>query len=187
MRYAKTRLGWLGGCAALVVLAGCVTTKLEDAIPADVQDRFERVSDGGAALRLVLNPDGEQVNIDTGAADISLNRLFSGMVGELAESKFGGVDEAAGDTLNIDVTYLGVESRTYRGAPYIHRLDMTVRTEFRDGERRVARESTRYAASDVQGYSVATEQIYDLLLQHILAIDALIDTEFAAGGWSGEE
>ena len=176
----EVRLRWLGGCLALLVLAGCVTTKLDDAIPADVQDQFDRVSEEGVAVRLMSRPNGEQVTINTGAVNLTLNRLFSGMVTELAESKFGRVDKAAQDTLNIDVTFLGVEERTYQGTPYIYRLDMSVRTELRDGEGRVAQESSRYATSEVQGYSVRTDQIYNLLLQHIASIDNLIDTQFAA-------
>ena len=170
----------LGGCAALLVLTGCVTTKFDDAIPAEVQDQFDHISDGGVALRLTPRPAGEGITINTGAANITLNRLFSGMVDELAESKFGGVDAAAPDTLAIDVTYLNVEERTYQGNPYLYRLDMAVRAQLSNADGRAAQEFSFNARSDVQGYSMTTDQIYNLLLQHIVAIDRFVDGRLAS-------
>ena len=180
MDFARTCSWLLGGCVALLLLTGCVTTQFDDAIPAEVQDQFGAVSDEGVALRLTPQPNGEGIMINTGATNISFNRLFSGMVDELAESKFGGVQTPAPDTLIINVTYLNIEERTYQGAPYLYRLDMAVWAQLGSGEERAAQEFTYNARSDVQGYSMSTDQIYNLLLQHIFSLDRFIDGQLAS-------
>lgn len=162
------------------MLTGCLTTSLENTIPDEVQERFDRVSEASVAVRVATSPEGEQVKISTGATELTLNRLFSYMVAELAQTKFGEIDEASENALDAAITYLNVEERTYHGTPYLHRIDMSVRAEVRNGEGRIAREFTYSAIADVQGYALRTNQIYDLLLRSIVAIDGLIDAQFAA-------
>jgi hypothetical protein len=172
----------LAGIIALgFIISGCATTDVADTIPDEVQRTFDVVDrERVIALSVALHPDGEQVYINLGSIDYTLNRLFAGMMTQMVQTKFRGVDRRAEDRLAVTVSYLNLEERPYGGGSYLSRIDMTVAAALSaDGVPPVAEEFSHSAFSDVEGYSIRTDQIYGLLLEFVVSIDEFLDAQFA--------
>lgn len=159
------------------LLTGCASSaRLTDTLPEAVEEQIEPVdTNAGVALRYLPNPDADRLEVDLGAVSLRMNRLFSGMLTEMAQQKFGRVDREAENRLVVAVTYLNLEERRYMGATRLYRVEMAVAVTVADAARSVSREFEQAAVADLEGYSVRSDQLYDLLLHFVAAIDEYVN------------
>ena len=93
----------------------------------------------------------------------------------MAQQKFGRVDRDAANRLVVAVTYLNLDERRYMGATRLYRVEMAVAVTVADTARSVSREFEQAAVADLEGYSVRSDQLYDLLLHFVAAIDEYVN------------
>ncbi len=166
--------------AVCCVLSGCgLSARLTDTLPDAFEEELAPIDTvAGVALRYRANPDADRLEIDLGSVSLRMNRLFSGMVTEMALKKFGHVDKASENRLEVATTYLDLEERAYMGNVGLYRVDMAVTVVVADGERVERREFVHAAVADLEGYSVRSDQLYDLLLHFVSSINAFADAHF---------
>lgn len=176
----KTRritVGLLGVCC---VLAGCLSTEqLADTLPDEIEEQIEPLeTEGGVALRFIPSPDAARLAVNMGSVDLTLNRLFDGMLRELAVVKFDRIEAGSENRLEVAITYVSTEERRYMGTPMLYRVDMAVTAEVSDGEHTTRREFAYGVRADLEGYSIRSDQLYELLLRFIASIDELTNAHF---------
>ena len=166
--------GLLGLCC---LLAGCAaTTQLTDTLPPAFEEQLEPIeTDQGVALTFLPSADAERLEVNMGSIDLPLNRLFGGMLTEMALAKFGRIERRSENRLRVAVTYFNVEERSYMGTPVLSRVEMAIVAEAADGEREARQEFAYTAASDVDGYSVRSDQLYELLLRFVDSINTFVN------------
>lgn len=169
--------GLLGLCG---VLAGCLSTEgLADTLPAEYEEQLEPLeTEGGVALRYLPNPEAERLEVDMGSIDLTLNRLFGGMLRELALAKFDRVEKTSENRLKVTITYFNTEERSYMGTPMLYRVEMAVVAEASGGQHEAQQEFVYAAQADMEGYSVRSDQLYDLLLRFIDSINSFVNENF---------
>lgn len=171
-------------CIALVILgcllAGCAgTARITDTLPAELEDRIEPLdTTSGVAFRFMPTPDAERIEINLRSISLPMNRVFSGMLTEMAQKKFGRIEPSSENGLEVAITYLNLEERVYMGSSALHRVEMEVTVEVTDREDTARREFVHAAEADLEGYSVRSDQIYDLLLHFVTTIDAFVNDHF---------
>jgi hypothetical protein len=175
MRMASALLLW--GCCVFV---GCSSAGgATDTLPPAFEDRLARLdTESGVALRFLPTPDAERIEVNMGSISLPMNRLFSGMLREMAEKKFERIDRASANKLEVAITYLNLEERAYMGTAMLHRVEMAVIVKADDGAHDAQREIAHFTEADVEGYSVRSDQLYDLLLQFVTSIDGFVGEHF---------
>jgi len=163
------------------VLVGCSSTGgATDTLPPEFEDRLHRLdTESGVALRFLPTPDAERIEVNMGSISLPMNRLFAGMLREMAQKKFERIDRASANKLEVAITYLNLEERAYMGSVMLHRVDMAVIVNAGDGVSEAQREIAHFTQADVEGYSVRSDQLYDLLLQFVTSIDAFVGEHFS--------
>ena len=170
----------LGALLLTLVLPGCVSISVTDTMPEKVKQSFKKIDlEEGISLNFTPNPEAEKVNVNLGAVDYSLNRLFGGMLTEFARTKFTNLNPDSENELSVRINYLSPEERTYMGSTQLHRLDMAVSVRVKSGDKAARREFTIYREADMDGYSIRTEQIYGMLIDLITAIDRYSNRQLA--------
>lgn len=169
----------LWGCVFACLFSACASTDLAGTIPDQVRQNFEQIpSENAIAVRVVPRPEGEQLSINMGSLDYTMNRLFSRMVTEMAQTKFGTVDRSSENRLEVVVSYLNIDERMYSGSPYLSRIDMEIEVEIDGGEHTASRTFTESLHSDLEGYSIRSDQIYNMLLRFVTSIEDFVDAQF---------
>ena len=159
-------------CALLFLLPGCVSIDVQDTLPDEVKNSFRKMNlENGVDFTFMPSPEAENVSVNMGAADFSLNRLFDGMLHEFARTKFNRLNPDSDKKLSVRINYLNPEERYYQGTRQLHRVDMAVRVRVQDGDKVASREFTASSEADMDGYSVQSDQIYGMLVDLIANID----------------
>lgn len=176
MRYSFPGLRRIGLLIVLALIAtGCATqVQVTNTLPERLKDGIQKVDPGaGVDLQYVPVPDGEQVSINVGAMDYTLNRVFEGMLREMLTAKFDTLTSGAENHVKVTVNYLNLQQENYANS--INRVDMAVVVELRHGLKTDTKEFEFSTQADVEGYSVQSGAIRNLLLQFSLAINDYID------------
>ena len=179
--YSESRTYLTAGLMGLCcVLAGCLSTEgLVDTLPEAYERQLEPLdTEGGVALRYLPNPEAERLEVNMGSIDLPLNRLFGGMLQELALAKFDVIERSSENRLEVAITYINMEERAYMGTPMLYRVEMAVEAEASDGRHEAQQEFVYAAVADMEGYSVRSDQLYDLLLRFIDAINLFVNENF---------
>ena len=171
----------VGALLIALTLPGCVSISVTDTMPEKIKKSFDKIDlEEGVSLEFTPSPDAEKINVDLGAVDYSLNRLFDGMLTEFARTKFTNINPDSENELSVRINYLNPEERSYMGSSQLHRLDMAVSVRVKNGDKAARREFTIYREADMDGYSIRTEEIYGMLIDLITAIDRYSDRQFAS-------
>lgn len=176
MRYFLPDTRSIGVALVLLVLTGgCATqVQVDNTLPDRLKDEIQKFDSAeGVALHYVPVPAGEQVSLNVGAMDYTLNRVFRGMLREMLTAKFDTLTPGANNRVSVTVNYLNLQEENMQGS--INRIDMAVIVQLRHGNKTNEREFEFSTQSDVEGYSVGSGAIRNLLLKFSLAINDYID------------
>lgn len=167
----------------LLLLTGCASTRpaLNNTLPDEIKNRLASVSDrDGIAFEFIPSAAGQSVEVTVKAMDHPLNRVLKGMVTEMLETKFDSVRASSPNRLRVTLNYLNLQEESFGES--INRMDMGILVELTRGDERSREEFERTTQADIEGYTLRSDQIYDMLLRLILDIDHMIDAAFAGSG-----
>lgn len=167
---AVTAFAFLASCASQV--------QVDNTLPQRLKDQISRIDpEAGVQLEYIPVPAGEQISLKVGAMDYTLNRVFQGMLREMLTTKFDTLSAEAENRVKVNVNYLNLNRESYGNS--INRVDMAVTVELQHGYKTHSKEFELSTSSDVEGYSVPSGEIRNMLLQFALRINDYIDENWS--------
>jgi len=173
-----------------VALTGCSTTmSVSNSIPYKVQQNIQTVSGDGVAFQFKPHSGAEEIvaNVDMGSSiNYRVNEPLRGMYHELVRTKFGNVDEAASETVVVEVADITTSTRNPAvGTNRSHTISLTIRVSAtRDGVStdQSLNYKTTFPARQVPGasgkYTFPQGSVQDFLLKFIVSSDKFIDATY---------
>lgn len=164
-----------------LILTGCTATRpaLNNTLPDEVKNTFSPVPDrDGIAFEFIPSAAGESIEVTVKAMDHPLNRVLKGMVTEMLETKFDSIRTSSSNRLRVTLNYINLQEESFGES--INRMDMGILVELVHGEERIAEEFEHTVQANVEGYTLHSGQIYDMMLRFILDIDRMTDAAFSS-------
>lgn len=170
------------GCGILI--AGCASgVRVTNTLPDQLKDSLRRIdTQQGVDLRFTPIPAGEQFQINVGAMEYSLNRVFEGMLMEMLETKFDTLQTGSRNVVRVQINYMNAQEENYGGT--LNRMEMAVTVGIDNGFRQVEEEIEFSEQAEVDGYGLRSGQIQNLLLRFTLEVNRMIDEQYAEQGVS---
>lgn len=164
----------------LILLAGCSTPNkvLQDTLPESTVSGIQRVdSPEGIDLEFIPDASAGDITMNIKGMDYTLNQVFKGMTAQMLQAKFDTLRDDSPNHLTVTLDYVYMQQESRRQSR--NQVDMGVIVELkREGQETKTKELNFSTGRNLEGYSVRSGQLQNLLVKFIESIDQFLNESF---------